>query len=299
MHRLLWRGSNHLLFWLLLDVCYVTALFAVPAFRPLPLGVFALAHAAGIAVGTLVMYTGVGAGVVWFPFFTLLGFHPADAASFSLFNQLAGKGSGSFKYVREGMIDWPVVCRCLPMALLGVTGGYLLGMVLPHRYDPWLLLVFAAVVLYLLLALLWRRSRGTQADAADGEVPQASRLLVAGSSLFTGMISVGTSDWLIPHLMRRLRMPASRAVANGIFVMFVTALFFWLLISFGVLVGWRHWPANPPLLFGTVPGVMIGAQIGSRLIRFAVMKRLQPVVFMAVLALSAGHMVYEFVQRLG
>ncbi len=298
MHRWIWRGSNHLLFWLLLDACYVVALFTVPAFRPLPFTTFALAHLAGIAVGTLVMYTGVGAGVVWFPFFTLLGFHPADAASFSLFNQFAGKGSGSFKYVRDGMIDWPVVRRCMPMALLGVSGGYLLGMVLPHRYDPWLLLIFAGVVLYLLLALLWRKLRPSQVDDGSVEVPPASRLLVMGSSIFTGMLSVGTSDWLIPHLMRRLRMPASRAVATGIFVMFITALFFWVLISFGVLVGWRAWPANPPLLFGTVPGVMIGAQCGSRLVRFAVMKRAQPAVFMAVLALSCGHMIYEFLRRL-
>ncbi|OEU51713.1 MAG: hypothetical protein BA871_07150 [Desulfuromonadales bacterium C00003096] len=298
MHRWIWRGSNHLLFWLLLDVCYVVALFAVPAFRPLPFATFALAHVAGIAVGTLVMYTGVGAGVVWFPFFTLLGFHPADAASFSLFNQFAGKGSGSFKYVRDGMIDWPVVRRCMPMALLGVSGGYLLGLVLPHRYDPWLLLIFAGVVLYLLLALLWRKLRPPQVDEGSVEVPPASRLLVVVSSVFTGMLSVGTSDWLIPHLMRRLRMPASRAVASGIFVMFVTALFFWLLIGFGVLVGWRDWPANPPLLFGTVPGVMIGAQCGSRLVRFAVMKRAQPAVFMAVLALSCVHMIYEFLRRL-
>ncbi|MCD4689566.1 MAG: sulfite exporter TauE/SafE family protein [Desulfuromonadaceae bacterium] len=298
MHRWIWRSSNHLLFWLLLDACYVVALFTVPAFRPLPFTTFALAHLAGIAVGTLVMYTGVGAGVVWFPFFTLLGFHPADAASFSLFNQFAGKGSGSFKYVRDGMIDWPVVRRCMPMALLGVSGGYLLGMVLPHRYDPWLLLIFAGVVLYLLLALLWRKLRPPPVGEASLEAPPASRLLVMGSSIFTGMLSVGTSDWLIPHLMRRLRMPASRAVATGIFVMFITALFFWVLISFGVLVGWRDWPANPPLLFGTVPGVMIGAQCGSRLVRFAVMKRAQPAVFMAVLALSCGHMIYEFLRRL-
>ena len=298
MHRWIWRGSNHLMFWLLLDVCYVVALFAVPAFRPLPFATFVLAHLAGIAVGTLVMYTGVGAGVVWFPFFTLLGFHPADAASFSLFNQLAGKGSGSFKYVREGMIDWPVVRRCVPFALLGVSAGYLLGMVLPHRYDPWLLLIFAGVVLYLLLALLWRKLRPDPPGEPFGETPPASRLLVAVSSVFTGMISVGTSDWLIPHLMRRLRLPASRAVATGIFMMFITALFFWLLIGSGVLLGWRDWPANPPLLFGTVPGVMIGAQFGSRLVRFAVMKRVQPAVFMAVLALSTGHMIYEFLRRL-
>lgn len=298
MHRWIWRGSNHLLFWLLSDVCYVVALFAVPAFRPLPFTTFALAHLAGIAVGTLVMYTGVGAGVVWFPFFTLLGFHPADAASFSLFNQLAGKGSGSFKYLREGMIDWPVVRRCVPMALLGVSAGYLLGMVMPHRYDPWLLLAFAGVVLYLLLALLWRKLHPVPDDGTSAEIPPASRLLVVGSSVFTGLLSVGTSDWLIPHLMRRLRMPVSRAVASGIFVMFATALFFWVLIALGVLVGWRDWPANPPLLFGTVPGVMIGAQFGSRLVRFPMMKRAQPTVFMAVLALSTGHMIYEFLRRL-
>lgn len=37
MRRWIWRGSNYLKFWLLLDVCYVVALFVVPAFRLLPL----------------------------------------------------------------------------------------------------------------------------------------------------------------------------------------------------------------------------------------------------------------------
>jgi uncharacterized membrane protein YfcA len=236
------------------------------------------------------MYTGVGAGVVWFPFFTLIGFRPVDAVSFSLFNQMAGKGSGSFRYLREGLVDGAVARHCVPWALAGVLAGYLAGFVLPPRYDRWLLLLFALVVAFLLIAMIVRRVQ-------TPETARASRLLVVGSSFFTGTLSVGTSDWLIPHLARRLRMPVSRAVATGIFVMFTAAAFYWLLIVGGVLCSWRTWPANQPILFGTAPGVVVGAQIGSRLVRFAPMKKAQPYVFMTVLALSAGHMVWEFFRR--
>lgn len=294
MKALLWKGSNKLVFWVLLDAVYLVALYALPQKPLLPVGSLFLVHGAGVAVGTTVMFTGVGAGVVWFPFFTLVGFHPAEAVSFSLFNQMAGKGSGSFRYLREDLIDWPVAVRCLPWAMLGVTAGYLAGFGAPRRYDRWLLLLFALVVFYLLLAMRLRHRAGTVAVQPPAG---PSRLLVAGSSLFTGILSVGTSDWLIPHLVRRLRMPVNRAVATGIFVMFATALFFWLLISVSVLLGWRDWPPNPPILLGTVPGVMLGGQIGARLGRFDRLRRWQPHVFAAVLALSACHMVWEFFHR--
>ncbi len=296
MRALLCRASNRLVFWLLLDLVYLVVFLLLPGSALLPLGSFFIAHAAGIAVGTTVMFTGVGAGVVWFPFFTLVGFHPAEAASFSLFNQMAGKGSGSLKYLREKMIDWPVALSCIPWAVLGVTAGYLAGFVAPHRYDRWLLLLFAAVVLYLLVAMLVGR-KGSPASAAEVQVLRPNRLLVTGSSFFTGVLSVGTSDWLIPHMVRRLRMPVSQAVATGIFVMFSTAVIFWLLIVVSVMLGWRDWPQNPPILFGTVPGVIFGGQIGSRLIRFSRLKQCQSAVFASVLALSAGHMIWEFFRR--
>lgn len=295
MRSLLCRASNRLVFWLLLDLVYLAIFLLLPGQAPLPLGSFLVANVAGIAVGTTVMFTGVGAGVVWFPFFTLVGFPPAEAASFSLFNQMAGKGSGSLKYLREKMVDWPVALNCIPWAVLGVTAGYLAGFVAPHRYDRWLLLLFAAVVLYLLVAMLARK--GNPAPAAAASASRPNRLLVSGSSFFTGILSVGTSDWLIPHLVRRLRMPVSQAVATGIFVMFSTAVIFWLLIFVSVMLGWRDWPQNPPILFGTVPGVILGGQIGSRLIRFPRLKHLQPAVFVGVLALSAGHMIWEFFRR--
>lgn len=296
MKALFCRASNRLVFWLLLDLIYLVLFLLLPGQALLPLGSFFVAHAAGIAVGTTVMFTGVGAGVVWFPFFTLVGFHPAEAASFSLFNQMAGKGSGSLKYLREKMVDWPVALSCIPWAVLGVTAGYLTGFVAPSRYDRWLLLLFAAVVLYLLVAML-TGSRGISSPDAEAPASRPNRLLVVGSSFFTGILSVGTSDWLIPHMVRRLRMPVSQAVATGIFVMFSTAVIFWLLIGVSVMLGWRDWPQNPPILFGTVPGVILGGQIGSRLIRFSRLKYCQSAVFVGILALSAGHMIWEFFRR--
>jgi uncharacterized membrane protein YfcA len=296
MKALFCRASNSLVFWLLLDLTYLVVFLLLSGQALLPLRSFFVAHAAGIAVGTTVMFTGVGAGVVWFPFFTLVGFHPAEAASFSLFNQMAGKGSGSLKYLREKMVDMPVALSCIPWAVLGVSAGYLAGFVAPRRYDRWLLLLFAAVVLYLLVAMLAGR-KGVSSPDAEASASRPNRLLVTGSSFFTGILSVGTSDWLIPHMVRRLRMPVSQAVATGIFVMFSTAVIFWLLIVVSVMSGWRDWPQNPPILLGTVPGVILGGQIGSRLIRFPRLRYCQSAVFVGILVLSAGHMIWEFFHR--
>jgi hypothetical protein len=56
---------------------------------------------------------------------------------------------------------------------------------------------------------------------------------------------------------------------------------FWLWLDACNVVALFAVPAFRPLLFGSVPGVMIGAQLGLRLVRFAVMKWAQPAVFMA------------------
>jgi hypothetical protein len=64
MKAVIWRSGDRLQSWLLLDGLYLLLLFALPIPQPPKLEMILPAHLAGIAVGTLVMYTGVGAGVV-------------------------------------------------------------------------------------------------------------------------------------------------------------------------------------------------------------------------------------------
>jgi uncharacterized membrane protein YfcA len=293
-----WLGkiSTRLGAWVIGDLLFIAAVFSLPDMSRPAGDLFLVAHVFGICIATIVMFTGIGAGVLWFPFFTLMGCSPTEGVSLSLFTQIAGKGSGSIQYIRDNMVDWRIVKCFVPYALFGVTAGYMAGFVLSRRFENWLLLVFALVVLYLVYVMV--RSLGERPNDSTTDIDfvalKKSGWVVQVSSFFTGLLSIGNSDWLIPYMERRIKVPDSRAVATGVFIMFTVALFFVILTVGGVLLGIRGWPNYMPILLATCSGVILGGQIGCRLIKIDFLKNHQRHVFVVILFLSAIHMIFEF-----
>lgn len=149
---LLRNAPRHLAFWALADAIYV---FFVSSFLgtdiPLSIPRFTVVHLLAIALGTMVMFTGLGAGVLWIPVLTFLDIRPSEAVSISIFTQIAGKGTGSLTYLFNGMVDMKTARSFIPMALLGVTLGFLAGFYVPVAYDRFLLYIFLLIAGYLLM----------------------------------------------------------------------------------------------------------------------------------------------------
>ena len=281
-----------LLRWFILDAVYLTGvyLFFNHAF---PYGFkFLGAHLAAICIGTLVMYTGLGAGVLWIPILTFFNLPPAEAVTISIFTQIAGKGMGSFIYLRAGTVDLKVARTFLPYTLAGVMAGYFAGFGLSLKYEDMLLYVFVAVALYLLIVMIKslfdeKEDSGKQFNQ---EAMRKSGFIVTFSSFFTGLLSIGNSDWLIPHMERNLRMPTHRAVATGLFVMFTATIFYFTLIMFSVAAGIRQMPAHTPLLLATCAGVAIGGRIGPCFLNFKWLEKRQKHAFIIMLMVSIIHL---------
>lgn len=282
--------------WIVADGVFIACLFLLLADTG-PTGVdFAIAHALGIGIATVVMFTGVGGGVLWFPIFIWLGCGPRDAVMLSLFTQIAGKGSGTIRYLRQGMVDLLVGRHFLPYALAGVFAGFVVGRVIPERIDKFLLLLFALTVFYLFWLMI--RTDDGQARGDDNQtassLPAGGRRIVVTASFFTGLLSIGNSDWLIPYMERRMKMAMNRAVATGIFVMFYSAVFFLAVVLFTVASGQTPSPGHLHLLWGTCSGVIIGGQIGAGLVNFEFVRRHQKRVFAIVLLLAGLDMIRAF-----
>ncbi|MFO7749403.1 MAG: sulfite exporter TauE/SafE family protein [Desulfobacteraceae bacterium] len=287
-------SRNSLLFWLILDGVYIAALFIwLPATIP-PARNFFIFHLAGMAIGSMVMYAGLGAGVLWIPILSFLKITPMEAISLSVFTQIAGKGVGSYNYIRAKMVDLKVARHFLPYAFWGVFIGYFSGYAISVKYERLLLVIFILVACGLLFRMV--QSLYLEDDKAgagvDYKAMENSGFIVTASSFFTGMLSIGNCDWLIPHMELSLKMTTSRSVATGLFIMFFSSLFFLLLTAVSVTFGIRSWPASSPILFATCSGVIIGGQIGTRVIKYRWFRERQKHAFIVMLACSIIHLLW-------
>jgi len=286
---------KYLVTWLLMDAVYLCVIMTFLGDGiDIPTWEFFTAHFSGITIGTLVMFTGLGAGVLWIPILTFLHVKPSEAVSISIFTQIAGKGMGSINYLLAGMVDLKVARYFIPFALMGALTGYIAGFILSMKYEKILLVIFLVVASYLLVTMI----QSLNDDPDDHPKPVDTQALVKSapivliSSFFTGLLSIGNTDWLIPHMEQKLQMNTSRSVATGLFVMFITSLFFLLMTQISVCFHLRSWPHSTPLLFATCSGVMIGGQIGTRLIRYPWLLKRQKHAFILLLALSIIHLLW-------
>ncbi len=289
------NAPKYMIFWLATDAVYLLLLsFFLGREFSLPFSRLILIHVLGIGVGTMVMFTGLGAGMLWIPVLTFLGIRPTEAVSISIFTQIAGKGIGSLTYLLTGMVDMKVALRFIPMALTGAGLGYLSGFFISREYERLLLYIFLMIAGYLLFKMIQSLNEPVSDEPflPHEDALRKSWPVVVVSSFFTGLLSIGNTDWLIPHMERKLKMPTSRSVATGLFIMFVTTLFFLLLVSISVWLGFRDWPRGTNLLFATCSGVIVGGQIGTRLIRYLWFRKHQKHAFILALALSMVHLLW-------
>jgi|GEM_PF-1219913 len=293
---LLLKAPKYFGFWMLADTVYIFSLFFfLNAVIPLSFAKFIFVHFLAIGVGAMVMFTGLGAGILWIPVLTFLEIRPSEAVVISIFTQIAGKGTGSLTYLCNGMVDVKTATAFIPMALVGVTLGFLSSFYISRGYEQLLLYIFVLIAAYLLIRSIQSlRSPSPVIDAPLVIPPPIlyakSYPVVVLSSFFTGLLSIGNTDWLIPHMALKLKMPTSRAVATSLLIMFVTILFYLCLACISVWQGYASWPHGTHLLFATCSGVIVGGQVGTRLIRIPWFERYQKHTFIVLLGASILHL---------
>ncbi|QTA78307.1 Putative sulfite/organosulfonate ABC transporter, permease protein [Desulfonema limicola] len=245
-----------------------------------------IAFPAGILIATVASAIGIGGGVLWMPFLlVVLNIRPDTAVLTSLMIQTAGMGSSSTAFFMQKRIDFRLALLFLMVALPGIfSGAYLLKHIKPSHMEMIL------GILVMTTAFLFVSSNQKYEDIGKNraEIKTAFRYswVTVFASIITGMLSISMSEWLIPLMRTRLSLKMSSAIATCIFIAFGTCI---ISSSMHIVLGGK---ASLTAVCWGVPGVIIGGQIGPRIIK-RINERILKEVFIFLLTLVGIHLIYN------
>ena len=269
----------------------------------------------GIAIATVAMASGVGGATFFSPLFILgLGLSPELAVGAGLVVEVFGFGSGVYAYVRRQLIDY----RVGGMLLSATVPAAVAGVVIAHFADADILKVILGMGLFAVAVSFLRapddEMEATLENMAHEDPDEAETCLVTAEDeeicytvcnttegrlisgiggLFVGMVSSGLGELNGYFLLQRCRVPSSVAVATSVFVVAITALIASVGHIFQVAQGGLTGLATMGrLLLFTVPGVVIGAQLGPELAR-RVPDRVMEIGLGGLFTITAGLLLFE------
>ena len=225
----------------------------------------------GFGVGLLVGLTGVGGGSLMTPILILLfGIHPASAVGTDLLYAAATKTAGSLVHGYNRTVDWRVVRRLasgsvpataltiLALSFVNLNGALardlIAGLLTIALFFTALTLVFRDRIVRLYGQRIGRMSERRVAGLTVA-VGVVLGVLVSISSVGAGAIGVTALILLYPQL------PIARIVgsdiAHAVPLTLVAGLGHWWLgsINLSLLI---------PLLLGSVPGIVLGSYVVTR-----------------------------------
>jgi len=225
----------------------------------------------GLAVGTLVGFTGVGGGSLMTPLLVLLfGVHPTTAVGTDLLYAGLTKISGSFVHNLNGAVNWRVTRRlatgsapAAALTLIGLahfgkdanaTGGVITTVL------GFALLLTAAAILFRRFIL--ERAAGLFENRSERQIALFTvalgailGVLVSISSVGAGAIGVTILLMLYPK-MATVKIVGSD-IAHAVPLTLIAGVGHWWL-------GSVDWALLLSLLIGSIPGIAIGSHFASR-----------------------------------
>ncbi len=273
-----------------------------------------------ILIATVAMASGIGGAVFFAPIFLLwLKLEPTVAVGTALLTELFGFSSGLYAYLRARLIDFKLGLNLLAFSIPGTIAGVILA----DSFPPVVLKTIFAVGLIFIGTQLYTSWRKEEKEKLQVEIAQEGesgaetsltdrtgktymytvcnknmgRAFAAVGGAFLGMISVGLAELQEYHLVAKCRVPSPVAVASSIFVVFFTVL----VAAAGHIYKFATQAESDVLeqvvsiAIFTVPGVLIGGQLGPRL-----QTRLDPdvlkVAIAAVFLMVGAFMLYTLIR---
>lgn len=242
---------------------------------------------AGAFTGLLVGLTGVGGGSLMTPLLLLVfGTAPMAAVGTDLWFAALTKVAATKIHSARGLIDWQVVRRLwlgsLPASAL--TMGWLATTKLDAGSTDWVKSAIAVAILVTALAMLFQAKlhelgrRLRMGDAGHFKAIQPAMTVLCGAALgfLVTLTSIGAGALGVVFLayLYPLRLTPQRLIATDIVHAIPLAMF----AGTGHLIAGNvdfHLLAN--LLIGSLPGVLVGALLSSRLPQVALRRFLSAV----------------------
>lgn len=244
----------------------------------------------GIVIAAVANGAGIGGATFFSPLLVIVvGLEPVTAVGVALGTEVFGFSSGVFAHARAGAIDWRMVRLLATASVPAAVVGSLAAGVAPET----LLKLVLAVGLLGIAAVFIRHHDPVSEDAdieaglgivepvfsnrlelADGssyeyEVCRPADGLAGASigGLFVGLISTGLGEANSFTLVKRCRVPSRVAVAVSVTTVALTAIAASVThaVDFMTSPDPDYGGIGAILLF-TIPGVLVGGQLGPRLV---------------------------------
>jgi hypothetical protein len=206
-----------------------------------------------VLIATVCNASGFSGSVLFQPIFNFFLQLPIDSSiATGIATETAGMSSGAYRYYRMGKVNMKLVVKVLPFVILGIIWGVFVFITLPKLI---LRLVVGAVIFsiaskQLFIALKGKYLIKEKKDIAS-TIPEQIFAGVASASTGTGMAEIHQ-----PIFEHEIGLETKKANASAIMV---EALGNWLISLFNLSIG----SINYEVLMFSVPGVLIGAQLGA------------------------------------
>jgi hypothetical protein len=248
-----------------------------------------------VAIAATAMMAGIGGAVLFAPFFMLvLRLDPVLALGAGLVIEFFGFSSGVIGYLRKRTTCCPVVERLVVLTVPATVAGVILGELTPAFVLQSMLAALLAYLSFQFLKpgkeCLPKHPLATGHDPVEGGASLVTPLVRATSllgGLLVGMISAGLGEMNEYNFLRRMRLPVAAASATSVFLVATSAtagagIHAYYLVSASEASAFADVIS---LLVFTVPGVIIGGQVGVRLaglINARLMARIVGVLFVVL-----------------
>lgn len=249
-------------------------------------------------VATGAMLGGIGGAAMFMPIFLILFpilgpeymlAGPVAAIGVALLTEAFGFTSGLIGYLKRHLIDFKVAKSLIIIAVPSA----IIGSFLSQSTNPDMLKILYGTLMLILAYIMLKRPSTKEKEKISNESlsgkfshigherkitddkgneyayhlchPGKGKVFTGIGAFITGLMSVGIGEIITPQLVKQCKMPVPVAVATSVFVIIITVAVasgthIFTLISEGgaEAIPWH-------LVIYTVPGVIIGGQIGTRL----------------------------------
>jgi len=249
-------------------------------------GLYLAVVAVGVLSGILSALLGVGGAVVTTPAVRFMGATPIEAVGSTVPAILPGAVSGSWRYAKEGLVEWRTALGLGASGTLFAVGGAVLSEFVDGRV---LMLLTAVLMLWSGISVARGGRRGPApapvvatpssvppAAVTSAITPQAATTVlrdvprhglgtIAGlgavAGFVAGLLGVGGGIVMVPMLTGPLKFPVRAATASSLVAVAIFSLP--ALVTHAVL-GHINWFFATALMIGVVPGAQIGASLTIR-----------------------------------
>ncbi|MHA2306601.1 MAG: sulfite exporter TauE/SafE family protein [Candidatus Hodarchaeales archaeon] len=242
------------------------------------LGMFFTIYA--LIVGIISSSLGIGGGFITTPSLILIGVEPGYAIGTVLFMIIFTAFSATVAYSRrEKLIEYRLGIFTAAFTVIGAIFGSLSSSILTDQAPELFRLIFVVFLIPIAVKMIFypKRKKVSNKDSPNDveteeighdeiifygferrEVLSSILGLIAGFS--SGLLGIGGGVVMVPILVHIGKLSIHKAAATSMFIMIFTSIA-------GAFIKISNGQVHPDLAIFLVIGIIIGAQIGPRLVR--------------------------------